>query len=407
MLQGKRVVDLGCGIGYGASILAGSDCDVIGVDRDRETIDYALTHYKRGGVDFVCDDISDDMYLPPVDAAVCFEAIEHIEDPRPMLKAVHQQCGTLLASVPNEAVFPWKNYEFHYRHYTKAEFTALLNECGWEPVAWYGQEGPESDVERGVNGRTLIALCEPSRKRAVAPVLEHVAIVGLGPSINEFVEVTKRYGGRSAFCDEVWGINAVGDVLSCDKVFHMDDIRIQEARAEARPQSNIANMVKWLKNYEGTVITSRAHPGYPCLVEFPLEKALNNLGHDYFNNTAAYAVAYAILTGVKKISLFGCDFTYPNAHDAEKGRACVEFWLGFARARGIQILLPKNTTMMDALYTKAERLYGYDTVDVDITVDEGGLCTVSMTERETVATADEIEQRYDHSVHPNAMVAAG
>jgi hypothetical protein len=40
---------------------------------------------------------------------------------------------------------------------------------------------------------------------------------------------------------------------------------------------------------------------------------------------------------VKKISLFGMDFTYPNAHDAEKGRACVEFWLGIAAARGIEL----------------------------------------------------------------------
>lgn len=404
-LGGLRVVDAACGIGYGTKLLADHGCRALGVDRDAETIAYAREHYHKGGTHFLCSDISDEASFPDADAAVCFEAIEHIEDPRPLLKSLHQSAPLLLASVPNEEVFPWKNYAFHYRHYTKAEFTALLRECGWEPVEWYGQEGPESEVEPDVNGRTLLAVCERREAAAAKPTIapEHVSIVGLGPSIAQFVDITKKLGGKHAFCDEVWGINAVGDVLACDKVFHMDDIRIQESRAAAKPESNIANMVKWLKGYEGTVITSRAHPDYPCLVEFPLEAALNDLGHDYFNNTAAYAVAYAILIGVKKISLFGCDYTYPNAHDAEKGRACVEFWLGFARARGIKILLPKTTSLMDALSDSSERLYGYDTVDVSIGGTEGAL-TVAFTERAEVASAAEIEARYDHSTHPNPLM---
>jgi hypothetical protein len=62
----------------------------------------------------------------------------------------------------------------------------------------------------------------------------------------------------------------------------------------------------------------------------------------YFNSTAAYAVAYAIHMGVKKISVFGMDFTYPNAHDAEKGRACVEFWLGIAPRAASSSQCPKH-----------------------------------------------------------------
>lgn len=416
-LAGRSVVDAACGIGYGSHILA-ANCKVLGVDRDKETIAYARANYAEQGATFLCKDIANGLLLAPTNAAVCFETIEHIEDPRTLLKTLHESVAVLLASVPNEEVFPWKNYAFHFRHYTKAEFTALLRECGWEPVEWYGQEGPESEVEPNVNGRTLIAVCE--RREAVPPsspdpratlaealgvsIPEHVAIVGLGPSINEFVDLTKRLGGSSAFCDEVWGINALGDVLKCDLVFHMDDIRIQESRAAARPQSNIANMVRWLKKYEGTVITSREHPDYPCLEAFPLEQAINELGHAYFNNTAAYAVAYAILSGVKKISLFGCDYTYPNAHDAEKGRACLEFWLGYARAKGIKVAMPKTTTLMDALYTDEERLYGYDTVHVTVSGLPGSF-TVDFEERATVATAEEIEERYDHSAHPNALVS--
>ena len=116
-----------------------------------------------------------------------------------------------------------------------------------------------------------------------------------------------------------------------------------------------------------------------------------------------YAVAYAIWLGVKKITLFGCDFTYPNAHDAEKGRACVEFWLGIATERGIEISVPKTTSLLDAMYTQAARFYGYDCVELCFERSNDGI-KVKMTEKTELPGADEIEEWYDHSAHPNGMV---
>jgi hypothetical protein len=226
---------------------------------------------------------------------------------------------------------------------------------------------------------------------------KHIAILGLGPSLDQYLELTKRAGGRSKFADQTWAINALGDVFACDMVFHMDDIRIQEIRAAAAPASNIAAMVNWIKHSPVPVVTSRPHPDYPALVAFPLGDVLNNLGQDYFNSTAAYAVAFAIHIGATKISLFGMDFTYPNVHDAEKGRACVEFWLGQAAARGIKIALPQTTTLMDSCYPAASRLYGYDTLDVGFDVQADGYLRLGFKERETLPTAEEIERNYDHS----------
>ncbi len=231
----------------------------------------------------------------------------------------------------------------------------------------------------------------------------HIAILGLGPSVRQFLEMTKRLGGRRAFCDEVWGINALGDVFACDRVFHMDDVRIQEIRAVANPGSNIAQMLMWLKTHPGPVVTSQAHPDYPGLVEFPLADVLTDFPLGYFNSTAAYAVAYALHIGATKITCFGMDFTYPDVHDAEKGRACVEFWLGMAAARGIEIALPKTTTLLDAMNSTAERFYGYDCVDLSFD-RAGDRVNVAFTQRERIATAEEIEAAYDHSAHPNALV---
>jgi hypothetical protein len=356
---------------------------------------------------------------------VCFETIEHIEDPLSLLLGLHETARVLFASVPNESVFPHGGrIAFHFRHYTRAQFQALLEEAGYQVVAWYGQAGPESEVEPDIEGRTLIAHAvraaavetvdaEPASLKVAAPanVPDHVAIVGLGPSCKDFFELTRRLGGMSAYCDEVWGLNQIGDVLRCDRVFHMDDLRIQEARAEAQPDKHIAAMVKWLKRHPGPVYTSVVREGYPGLVAFPLQDVLNgrydtNGGAPYFNSTAAYAIAYAVHIGVKKISIYGVDFTLPKAHQAEKGRACCEYWLGIASARGIEVQVPETSSLMDACEGDELRLYGYDCVDVTLHDQPRGGVKVRFSEKAVIASAAEIERRYDHKQHPNPLVRA-
>lgn len=247
-----------------------------------------------------------------------------------------------------------------------------------------------------------------ANENAPASVPAHVAIVGLGPSCATFFELTRRLGGVSAYCDEVWGINAIGDVLRCDRIFHMDDVKVQEARAAARPDGNIAAMVQWLKRHPGPIYTSIVREGYPGLVPFPLQDVLNrgldgNGGAPYFNSTAAYAIAFAIHIGVKRISLFGLDYTLANSHHAEQGRACCEFWLGIGAARGIEITVPETSSLMDACATDRDRLYGYDCADVRLVNQDDGSVKVEMTDRD-VPSAAEVEERYDHSRHPNRLM---
>lgn len=225
----------------------------------------------------------------------------------------------------------------------------------------------------------------------------HVAILGLGPSVNQYLELTKRFGGRRAYCDETWGINALGDVFACDRIFHMDDVRIQQIRAEAKPDSNIARMLDWLKTTQIPVVTSRSHPEYPALEEFPLADVLMRFPLGYFNSTAAYAIAFALRRGAKKISCFGMDFTYADVTDAEKGRACVEFWLGIAAEMGVELALPKTTSLLDAYHSQGDRFYGYDTLDLEFTRTDVGELIVTRTERTDLPTAEQIERAYDHS----------
>lgn len=393
-----RVYDLGCGIGYGSKVLADAGCSVVAIDASADAIDFARNHYDHSQVAWRCADLRGQASYEPADAAIAFEIIEHLEDPRPLLRKISQSVPLLIASVPNESAFPYANHAFHHRHYTRDEFERLLNETGWQVTEWHGQLGPESPVKPDVNGRTLIAVC--TRLASARP--KSVAIVGLGPSKHEYASAVCGVGDRRKLFDQVWVINAGGCCYDHDLLFHMDDVRIQEIRAAARPDGNIAAMLGWLKHHHRPVMTSRAHPDYPALVELPLEQMINELTYDYFNSTAAWAMAYAIHLGVEKVALFGCDYTYANRHDAEKGRACLEFWMGYGAAKGIKFLLPRGTTLMDACEPRHERLYGYDTRRVILDGQPGSL-SVRFEELEQLPTADEIEWRYDHNRHPNPI----
>lgn len=424
----SRVLDIACGVGYGSAILAEAGHIVVGADRSREAIDYAREHYASSGVTYLLTtaelfDPSSNPAIKSYDAIISFETIEHLKNPRPILKRWRDLAPTLIASVPNEAVFPFRGQLHHHRHYRPHEFKELLEGAGFEVDSWYGQTGTESDVEPECFGRTIIAVAkrkgegvewqpeqlpnavpvseivcgEASCQPAPRSVPEHVSIVGLGPSDSAYLDTVKRLGGRKAYCDETWAINAHGQVLDCDLIFHMDDVRVQEIRTKERPDCNIAKMLEWLRTTKTPVMTSRPHPDYPALVAYPLEDVINKVGYDYFNSTAAYAVAYAIAIGVKKMSLWGFDFTYPRNEDAERGRGCVEYWIGVAMARGIKIAVPKISTLLDAYVPQRERFYGYDAVDVKLIEQPDQSVKIEFTERDTLPTAAEIESRYDHS----------
>ena len=426
-----RVIDIACGVGYGSWMMASANMRVLAIDSFLPAIEYAKQHWNDRRITYLCASAQEVVLPGEYDAAVCFETIEHLPDGDALvlLKKLRRSTRVLLASVPNEDELPYGcGFDYHFRHYTRQQFEALLNAAGWIVQRWFGQLDERSPVTGGVGGRTLIASCvhteeddsevlQPDNCSAAPdqsaydcmvaefPVPEHVAILGLGPSLEQYVDITKRLGGKHAYCNEVWGINAVAGTLLCDRVFHMDDVRIQEIRAAAQPESNIARMLQWMRVHPGPIITSREHPDYPGLVAFPLEEVVNSLGQAYFNSTAAYAVAYAIHLGVKHISIFGCDYTYPDSHDAEKGRGCLEFWLGIASARGIKLSVPKTSTLLDGIYTQQEHFYGYDTLAVTLRPRESGGVTVGLDPIVQLPSAEDIENRYDHSQHPNKLVS--
>ena len=156
-----KVVDLGCGIGYGSFILASASADaVLACDKDREAKEFGRQHWHHDKIVWWLSDFEQVVPTGPFDWAIAFEVVEHLADPKPLL--THLQAGRLLCSVPNQDVLPFdrKRHDYHHRHYTRTEFEELLAACGWRVTGWYGQEGKASPVLPNVEGMTLIAMCE-------------------------------------------------------------------------------------------------------------------------------------------------------------------------------------------------------------------------------------------------------
>jgi len=122
-----------------------------------------------------------------------------------------------------------------------------------------------------------------------------------------------------------------------------------------------------MKSETTPIITCRAYPEYPSAVAYPLDDVMNCVMDDWFTNTVAYAIGYAILTQVEEIYLFGCDFMYPGSHVVEPGADCCSYLLGLATGRGVKWKLPMTSTLMDSHLCQQDKegklarpLYGYD-----------------------------------------------
>lgn len=132
---GARVLDLGCGEGFGPALLADGAREVVGIDIDPQTVEHAAAHYSSGNLHFALGSMIDPELLagaPPFDVITCFEALEHVEEQDTLLTVVRRLLapgGLFLTSTPDVTVYSHQHGNdnpFHVRELTEAQFRALL-----------------------------------------------------------------------------------------------------------------------------------------------------------------------------------------------------------------------------------------------------------------------------------------
>jgi ubiquinone/menaquinone biosynthesis C-methylase UbiE len=173
----KKVLDVACGEGYGANLLAETAASIDGVDNSTEIIKRAKDKYKKQNLQFSVADVS---RLPfpenQFDVVVSFETLEHVQDHDKMLgeiKRVLHQDGILIISTPDKRFYNdatgfinphhvhelyedelrgllsslFKNIRFFYQR--SAFGSVMLNENNSEPMEVY--EGDFKKINRLVD----------------------------------------------------------------------------------------------------------------------------------------------------------------------------------------------------------------------------------------------------------------
>lgn len=182
---------------------------------------------------------------------------------------------------------------------------------------------------------------------------EKIVIVGSGASAEQWLQMQLAPKEENSLHNaEVWTINFMGLVMKCDKIVGMDYIPPNWNEDRLNDLIELGIPIISCKEVEGVNVEL-----------YPLKEVIASFGgFSYFNTSVAYAIALAIYRGAKVIGLYGIDFTWPTeAGKVEYGRGCVEFWLGVAVSRGIGIIIPKTSTLMDV--NRSGYLYGYSELE--------------------------------------------
>jgi SAM-dependent methyltransferase len=129
--RGKRVLDAGCGAGYGSAELALAASSVIGVDVAAEAVEFARANYQSANLEFAQASCTSLPYGDgSFDLVVAFEVIEHLENWREFLQEARRVLapgGQFIVSTPNKLYYtesrggqganPFHVHEFEFNEF--------------------------------------------------------------------------------------------------------------------------------------------------------------------------------------------------------------------------------------------------------------------------------------------------
>lgn len=129
-VKNKLVLDVACGSGYGSYYLLEKGAkQVVGIDIDQKTIEYAKKRYKKKNLIFIKGSAENlPLQEKAFDLVVSLETIEHLKNQHLFLKEIKRvlrKDGLFVMSTPNALVYPKGNI-FHTQEFTPKRFETLL-----------------------------------------------------------------------------------------------------------------------------------------------------------------------------------------------------------------------------------------------------------------------------------------
>lgn len=158
--RGARVLDVGCGSGYGDFILLNSASHVVGVDIDPDAIEYAKTKarlQKEPRLEYACEDMTQEAGDGAMQfgAVVCIEMFEHVdlEAQAQLLQNVSKWLkpgGVFVMTTPEKGQGAMTKHHVH--EVTRSELDAMLSVV-FDDVAY------DDPAKFGLPDNFILAVC--------------------------------------------------------------------------------------------------------------------------------------------------------------------------------------------------------------------------------------------------------
>ncbi len=131
--EGKVVLDIASGEGFGSNLLSKNAAFVYGVDLSADAVEHSRNEYRQVNTKFIEGNATNIPLLDgEVDVVVSFETLEHLTEHEQMIqecRRVMKEDGIFIISTPNKKFYSdltgYRN-EFHVKELYDSEFTELV-----------------------------------------------------------------------------------------------------------------------------------------------------------------------------------------------------------------------------------------------------------------------------------------
>jgi len=162
---------------------------------------------------------------------------------------------------------------------------------------------------------------------------------------------------RGSDVDEIWTVNKAykKDLERIDRLYAMHSLEWIQSEDDGD------EMMEWLsQDHPFPIFMPEVHTEIPSSKAYPLVVMISTLlehvtrGNEpivYLNSGISYMLAHAALDQFERVEIYGVESGY---FEYLHQRTAVEFWLGYLGGRGIEVVIPEESSLCNTI------LYGYE-----------------------------------------------
>lgn len=170
-----------------------------------------------------------------------------------------------------------------------------------------------------------------------------VAIVGFAPTSMKDVST---FFGNPEF--EIWGLNQLYMAFPAMAEHATRWFQIHSRQSYDVNIRRDHSHHKWMSEQRTfPIYMQEKQPDIPVSIAFPKELIMKEFGN-YFTNSISWEIALAIYEGFEEIHIYGVDMAMDSEYQYE--RPSVEYFLGWAKGRGIKLVVPNSSDLLKSLW---------------------------------------------------------